>query len=722
MASTLIEALSFGFGRKLPLVLQSEGAECGLACLAMVLGYHGVQTDLAALRQRHAISLKGMTLNTLAQLAERENLGFRALRLELGELKSLRLPAILHWELNHFVVLKEVRGTSAVIHDPAFGERKVSFDEVSKKFTGVALETWPNAGFVPRSEKTSLSLRQLVGQVSGFWPSLTQVLLLSLALEIFALVNPLFLQWIIDHVLVAKDQNLLTTLTLGFVFVLVAQQVVTLIRSWLLLVINTSIRVQWRSNVFSHIVKLPIAYFQRRHLGDVFSRAGSVDEIQKVLTSAFVEALFDGLLVVVSLLMMFLYSPALAAVAILAVLLYLMVRIVWYRPLYAATEEYIARSANVSSHFLETIRGVKAIKLFGRQTERQGAWQTLLVSETNASLAVQKLQIFYRLISALLTGCFYLVLMWLGTRQIMAGELSVGMLLAFLAYRAQFDARLTQLIGKAIDLLMLRVYAERLSDVVLTPTEPASARALSSEPTSAPPDIAIDGLRFRYAEHDPLVLDGVTLHIASGESVAITGGSGCGKTTLVNVVLGAYKPTEGVIRIGKIPLEQLGNESWRAMVGTVMQDDSLFAGSLADNISFFDPRPDLPWIEECAKLASVHTDIQAMAMGYQTLVGDMGTVLSGGQKQRVLLARALYKRPQVLILDEATSHLDLKREAKINRAIAALKITRIVVAHRPETIRAAARVVEMDKGAIVFDGEPSAYFVRVDAQRAETVE
>lgn len=715
----LTEALSFGLGRKLPLMLQAEAAECGLACLGMVLGYHGVHTDIATLRQRHNVSLKGMKLSTLSQLAEKEHLGFRAVRLEMQEIKGLRLPAILHWELNHFVVLKQVRDKSIVVHDPAFGERKLYLEEVSKKFTGVALELWPNPGFVRREEKTPIELGQMVGQVSGFWPSLTQVLLLSLALEVFTLVNPLFLQWIVDHVLASKDADLLTTLALGFIFVMVLQQAIGLLRSWLLLVINTSIRVQWRSNVFSHLVKLPIAYFQRRHLGDIVSRAGAVDEIQKVLTSAFVEALFDGLLVVVSLAMMFLYSPALAWVAVVAMMLYLLVRIAWYRPFYAATEETIVRTANTSSHFLETIRGVKAIKLFGRQTERQGAWQTLLVSETNASLTTQKLQIFYKLVSTLLSGIFYVALMWIGTRQIMAGELSVGMLLAFLAYRGQFDSRLTQLISKSIDLKMLRLYAERLGDVVLTPTEQTGTRQLSDTPTTAnPPSIALKDVRFKYAEHEPLVLDGVSLHLKPGESVAITGSSGCGKTTLVNLLLGVYYPTEGVIEVSNAPLNQLGMDNWRQMVGTVMQDDSLFAGSVSDNISFFDSQPDLPWIEECAKLAAIHADILAMPMGYQTLVGDMGTVLSGGQKQRVLMARALYKRPCVLILDEATSHLDVRREAQVNQAISQLQITRLVIAHRPETINSAQRVLEMEKGRIVFDGTPDAYFERMQLLRS----
>ena len=713
----LTDALSFGLVRKLPMILQTEAAECGLACLGMVLGYHGLHTDIASLRRRHSISLKGMTLSTLSQLAEKEGLGFRAVRLELHELKSLRLPAVLHWELNHFVVLKQVRGNSIVVHDPSFGERKLSFDDVTHKFTGVALELWPNPNFVRREEKTPIALGQLIGQVSGFWPSLTQVLLLSLALEVFTLVNPLFLQWIIDHVLISKDADLLTTLAFGFILVLVLQQVIGLLRSWLLLVINTSIRVQWRSNIFSHLVKLPISYFQKRHLGDVVSRAGSVDEIQKVLTSAFVESVFDGLLVVASLLMMFLYSPVLAWVAVVAVLLYLLVRIAWYRPFYAATKETIVHSANVSSHFLETIRGVKAIKLFGRQIERQSAWQTLMVSEINASLTTQKLQLFYKLVSALLSGVFYVALIWLGSRQIMAGELSVGMLLAFLAYRGQFDTRLTQLIGKAIDLLMLRLHAERLGDIVLTPAEATTVRRLTDTQNREPPTIDRDSVRFRYAEYEPWVLNGISLHIASGEAVAITGSSGCGKTTLVNLLLGSYQATEGGIQIGKAPLEHLGMENWRQMVGTVMQDDTLFAGSIADNICFFDPQPDLIWVEECSKLAAIHTDIQVMPMGYQTLVGDMGTVLSGGQKQRVLLARALYKRPRVLILDEATSHLDLKREALVNQAIAQLQITRIVIAHRPETIGSVQRVLEMEKGQIVFDGAPREYFERLQLQR-----
>ncbi len=710
-----LNALALGFRQKLPVVLQTEASECALACLAMVLGYHGVLTDLSSLRRRHSISMKGVTLASLTQMAQQEKLGSRAVRLELSELRQLRLPAVLHWDLKHFVVLKEVSRSHAVVHDPSFGERRLGMKEVSEHFTGVALELWPDPGFAPRKESQSIALGQLIGQVRGLWPALGQVLLLSFSLEVFALVSPLFMQWILDYVIVAQDASLLTTLALGFVMLLFLQSGISTLRSWVLLSMETSLRVQWRANVFAHLLRLPLEYFYKRHLGDIVSRTGAVDEIQRVLTTAFVAAIFDGLLVVLTLVMMFIYSPVLAWLSLLSVLLYLGLRVLWYRPLYAATAERIVRAANLSTHYLETIRGMRAIKLFGRQYERRSAWQSLLVQETNAGLKIQKLHIFYNLVHTLLLGAFNITLLWVGSTQIMAGSLSVGMLLAFMAYRGQFDGRVSSLINQAIDLKMLKLYGERLGDVVLSTPEP---EARANMVAMAHGDICIEQLKFRYAQDEPWVLDGLSLVVRPAESVAIVGSSGCGKTTLVNLLLGIVKPNEGSVNIGSTSLDKLGAETWRMQVGTVMQDDTLFAGSINDNISFFDPAPDLAWLEVCARTASVHEDILAMPMGYQTLVGDMGTVLSGGQKQRVLLARALYKKPSLLLLDEATSHLDIEREMAVNEAIAKLHITRIVVAHRPETIGSAHRVVELQNGKVSFDGSSAAYFNKMGIRLA----
>lgn len=698
----LLDRLQIGWGSRIPVLLQTEASECGLACLAMLLAQYGTATDLPALRGRHGAMPQGMTVTDLARVAAAEQLTTRAVRVDLHELGQLRLPCILHWDLGHFVVLRAIRGDRFVVLDPAQGERSLTRAELSPRFSGVALEAWPSSGFAPRQEAQSISLRHLIGHVSGLWPTLWRVLAVSLTLEVLALVSPLFMQWIVDNVVVSRDLNLLTTLGLGFLLVLLVQQVFTLLRSWLVLRVGTQLRVQWRSNVLSHLLRLPLDYFARRHLGDVMSRFGSIGNIQQVLTSTFVEVALDGVMVLLGLGLMLLYSPLLTGVAVLSVLLYTAVRLAWYGPLRRASAERLVRAANESSHLLETVRGMRTIRLFARHAERLGAWQTLMVADVNAGLRIQRLEIFYRLMRRTLSGTFTLLLLWLGARDVIAGGLSVGMLLAFLAYRGQFDSRFTELVNKWVDLRMLGLDAQRLADIVLTPAEPVSASAPPAV-SAEPPEIALSGLRFRYAEGAPEVLAGLDLTIPAGQSVAIAGPSGCGKTTLVNLLLGVYRPHAGHIRIGGMALDQMGVDHWRAQVGTVMQDDVLFAGSIADNIAFFDSRPERDWIEQCARLASIHDDIVRMPMAYQSLVGDMGTTLSGGQKQRVLLARALYRRPKVLLLDEATSHLDMAREAEVGRAIATMALTRIVVAHRPQTLASVDRVVEMADGRIVRD-------------------
>lgn len=698
----LLDRLQLGWGSRIPVILQTEASECGLACIAMLLAHHGTLTDLATLRGRHGAVPQGMTLLDLARVAKVEQLTTRAVRLELSDMKQLRLPAILHWSMGHFVVLREIQGDRYHVIDPAHGERSFSQSEMSTYFTGVAMEAWPSSDFVPRQEAQSISIRRLVGRVSGLWPSLWRVLAVSLTLEVLGLIFPLFMQWVVDNVVVSRDVSLLTTLTLGFLLLLVVQQLFTLMRSWLVLRIGTQLRVQWRSNVLSHLLLLPLNYFARRHLGDVMSRFESVDHIQKVLTDTFVETLLDGVMVVLTLALMLLYSPMLTVIALASVMIYAAVRWAWYGPMRRAMAEHLVRSANESSFLLETVRGMRTIRLFSRHAERLGAWQSLMVADVNANLKVQKLEVFYRLMRGTLSGVFALLLLWLGASDVMAGTLSVGMLLAFLAYRTQFDNRFTELINKWVDLRMLGLDAQRLADIVLTPTEPLS-NGLMSTASKQPPSIEINDLHFRYSDNVPDVLAGLSLTIAAGQSIAIAGPSGGGKTTLVNLLLGVYTPQRGQIRIDGVSMEHMGVAQWRAQVGTVMQDDVLFAGSIADNISFFDANPDVAWLEQCVQMASIDEDILNMPMGYQTLVGDMGSTLSGGQKQRVLLARALYRRPRVLILDEATSHLDIAREAEVGHAIASMSLTRIVVAHRQQTLASVDRVVELADGRVVRD-------------------
>lgn len=705
----------FGLGRRLPLILQTEATECGLACLGMIAGYHGFRTDLARLRRRFPVSQHGATLGQLLAVAHELGLASRPLRLDLEDLSELRLPCILHWNMNHFVVLKRVGPRHITIHDPASGERRIPMDEVSRSMTGVALELWPTPAFRPSAAPPSIRFRDLIGRVDGLFGAAGQILTLALVLEVFALVSPFYLQWVIDHVLVSADRDLLTTLALGFGLLLIVQYVFSTLRAWILLHVGTDLKLQWRANVFSHLLRLPMLYFERRHLGDIVSRFGSVDEIQRVLTTAFFSAVLDGVMSVLTLVMMFLYSPPLAGFALAAMVGYSLIRIIWFRPLRDATEEEIVHEARQHSHFLETVRGIKAVKLFGRQEERRASWLTLVADQVNASVRTQRLGIAFDTANGLLFGLVTIVVVWLGAREVLDGVMTVGMLMAFKAYKDQFDQRIAGLIERYFEMRMLRVQGERLADIVLEAPESGTRQAPASPVSSAPTegvDVCLRQLRFRYADTDPYVLDGIDLTIPAGQSVAIVGPSGCGKTTLMNLLLGIFPPSAGDIEIGGLRVDRGQSEAARRLIGTVTQDDTLFAGSIADNICFFDPHADRERIEHCARLAHIHDDIARMPMSYNTLIGDMGTVLSGGQKQRVFLARALYKQPRLLILDEATSHLDVALETAVNEAVKALPLTRIIIAHRPETILSTERVITLFDGVIAEDEPVAALIAR----------
>jgi ATP-binding cassette subfamily B protein RaxB len=696
--------LRLGFGtERVPLILQTEAAECGLACLAMVASAHGHRTDLPTLRRRFSLSAKGVMLGDLVRMGESLSLNARALRAELGDLSQLQTPCVLHWDLNHFVVLVSFKRGVALIHDPARGVRRMKVDEVSRHFTGVALELQPAPGFAPAVERQRVTLRQLLGPVSGLKRSLGQILVLALALEAFVLLSPFFMQWVVDGVVVSGDRDLLLTLALGFGLLVLIQVATAAARSWAVLVLSATLNLQWLVNVFAHLMRLPVSWFEKRHAGDILSRFGAVQQIQKTLTTSFIEALLDGTLVLLTLVMMAVYSVMLSAVALSAVAGYALLRWAFFKPLRESTEETLVFEAKQSSHFLESLRGVQAIKLFNAQADRQSRFSSLVVDAMNAEITTRKLELLFAVLHRGLFGLERVAVIGLGAMLVLDGKLSVGMLFAFFAYKEQFAQRVSGLIDKAVSLQMLKLQGERLADIVMTPPEADALQEAAPTAHEAASGIELRDVSFRYADGEPEVLRGVSLKVEAGESVAIVGPSGCGKTTLLKLMLGIHAPTSGEVLIGGVPLARLGLRAWRDKVGVVMQDEPLFSGSIADNISFFDAVPDGPWLEQCARVAAVHEEIEAMPMGYHTLIGDMGAALSGGQKQRILLARALYKRPKILLLDEATSSLDVERERIVNQAVKQLALTRVIVAHRPETIASAARVIALQEGRVAQD-------------------
>ena len=713
----LLDRLAFGWGPRLPMSLQTEAAECGLACLAMIAGYYGYPSELTELRRRLAVSLKGVNLKNLVGMADQVGFASRPVRLELEELRMLKTPCILHWDLNHFVVLKKAGRDSIVIHDPAVGVRSLPLSVVSRHFTGVALELMPVEEYRPATPQPRAGIRSLLGRMVGLKRNLAQLFLLALAIEVFSVISPFFLQWVVDHALVTADRDLLLILALGFTLLLLLKTAVSAMRGWRVIALGASLKVQGRSNLFSHLLRLPAAYFESRHLGDVLSRFGSQDTILQAITTDMVETVLDGVLASVTLGIMFVFAPGLTAIVLAGALFYGLLRWAFYTPLRQASMETIVWSARRDSHFLETLRGIKTIKLFNGQEGRLAHWLNLLVESVNQQLTTQNLRLGFRIVNSLLIGSLAILIVWLGAQQVLDGQMSVGMLLAFIAYKDQFLDRVSNLIDNGVDLTMLRLHAERLADIALTAPEPRETAIADSNEPRAPVAIEVRDLRFRYGESESWILDGVSFRIEPGETVAIVGVSGCGKTTLLKLLASLLQPSQGEILINGEPLAHVGVQYWRSMIAVVMQDDKLFAGSIADNICFFADRPDSQRIEQCARQAAVHDEILAMPMGYNTLIGDMGTVLSGGQKQRVLIARALYRQPSLLLLDEATSHLDVANEKAVNTAIRAARVTRIIAAHRPETIRSTDRVISLDQGSGL---KPFRFLDNVELERSGT--
>ncbi|MCI0365505.1 MAG: peptidase domain-containing ABC transporter, partial [Phycisphaerales bacterium] len=453
---------------------------------------------------------------------------------------------------------------------------------------------------------------------------------------------------------------------------------------------------------FAHLMKLPLSYFEKRHLGDIMSRFSSIQTIQHSLTTQFVEGVVDGFLVVGTVIVMLLYSAQLTTVAGAAVALYALLRWSIFSSLREATAEQIIHAAKQQTHFLESARGVQSVRLFNRAEERRIGWMNTLADQFNAELRIAKLSISYQTTNTLLFGAERVVVIWLASLAVLDAYFSVGMLFAFISYKDQFSQRTAALIDKLFELRMLRLHGDRVADIVLAEPE-EDAQDTEVDPQRIMPTIEVRNLTFRYADGEPYILKDLNLTIPAGQCIAITGASGCGKTTLIKLLLGLLEPTEGEILVGGIKLKHLGLVNYRHMVGTVMQEDQLFAGSIADNVSFFDPAPSQERVEACARSAAIHDEISTMPMAYNTLVGDIGTGLSGGQKQRVLLARALYNNPKILMLDEATSHLDTWNEQLVNSAIKQIQLTRIIVAHRSETIAMAQRVVVLGSGNIVRD-------------------
>ena len=703
-----LRLLEFSGNRRVRLIMQTEVAECGLACLAMIANYHGYKTDLLSLRQRFSTNHSGINLQQMVDLAGGLNIASRPLKCPLESVGKLNLPCVLHWDLHHFVVLTDVTKRQVSINDPAVGKRTLSLSEFSDHYTGIALELTPTADFKKQEESYSMSFRQLWSRITGLGTGLSALVILSFIIQLFALAMPYYMQWIVDEVLLSQDKPLLIVLAFGFGLLVLLNVFTSAIRSYLILRLSSMMNMQMGVNLLSHLLKLPMRYFEKRHIGDLVSRFGSLGAIRQQLTTGFASALVDGLMSIAMLAVMFNYSIKLTLVVLVSIGFYTLLRVGLYQPLQRATEESIQAQAKEESNFLENIRGIQTIKLFSSEPLRLSLWQGRYSAVINADIRLGKLSITYDTARSLLFGVENIVVIYLAATTVMSGYLTVGMVLAFVAYKNQLTERAADFIEQMVMFRMMRLHLDRISDIALEEIEPNREQHIQLNEING--HLELEKVSFRYDENKPWVIKDLDLTIRAGESLVISGPSGCGKTTLMKIMLGLLEPDEGRILLDGRDITHIGTVRYRQQIAAVMQDDTLLAGSILDNLCFFNPEPDLLKAQHCAQMAAIDSEINCMSMGYNSLVGDMGNEFSGGQVQRLLLARALYQNPKILFMDEATSHLDARSESHITEQISQLPMTRVMIAHRAETTSQASRLVVMYEGKICEPGLQSPYY------------
>ena len=684
--------------RQMPLLRQAEAAECGLACVGMIAGAYGRETDLPTLRSKFPISLKGATLKDIIEIATQMDLGARAVRCEPEELKDLRTPAILHWNMDHFVVLKKVGSKSITLHDPASGKVEISLEDASKHFTGVALELTPSSGFERKKERNPVKLTSLVKLGGTAWKAIAQGIALSIFLQVFVLLSPYYMQLVIDEAILKGDVSLLAAIAVGFALLKVFEAVTTIIRGLVFQFLSNILAFDMEASLFHHMSRLPLAYFHRRHVGDIQQRFQSLAPIRDFIANGAIAALIAGFLAIFLGIIIFLYDAMLGFVVVGFVLLYGLLRFAFLSLSKRLSGDFLVADAKENTKFLETLRAMQTVKVAGIENEREGLWRNLAADTLNAQIRMGNVNIGYGAVSQTLMGLSNILVIYLAASSAIGGAMTIGMITAFIAYKGQFEQKLMALLETYVNFKLLDVHLERVSDIALHKKEPG----LQAPPSNRKLEgrITLQNLHFRYAKFEPDILKGANLEIEPGEFVALAAPSGEGKSTLLRLILGLYEPSHGKILYDGLEASKWGLASLRQQMGVVMQDDTLLGGSIEENISLFDEKPDRDRIREVARIAAIHDDIEAMPMGYRSLVGDMGTTLSGGQQQRVMLARALYRKPRLLVMDEGTSALDVNTERHINAQLKKLSITRIIAAHRPETLAAADKIIALHQGQL----------------------
>jgi ATP-binding cassette, subfamily B, bacterial CvaB/MchF/RaxB len=694
-----------GYHQRIEPIYQVEAAECGFACLAMVLSKYGTETNMRAFRSRYRVSLHGADLHTLSEVAHDFGLVTRALRVELSALPKLHLPCIIHWNFNHFVVLESV-GRSIAVVDPALGRQTYRREEFSQHFTGVVLELVPGANYCNGTLTQRLRLRDILHGLIGWRSSLVHVLVLSTVLQCISLISPQFLQQGIDQIAANKDIHFLMPLVLGFGFVYILRIALSTLQKLLVLHLGTQISYQSQRNLFHHLLTLPIRYFEARSVGDIVSRFESFEPINDMVTGDAISTLLNGGTAAITAVLLFAYSPLLASIVLGVLGLTILVKVCFLPAQRRLTTNSIVAGAKEDTVFMETIRGMQSIKALAGEQLRFQSWDAVYTNAVNAGLRSKQLEIMAAIPTNAVDLLDNIGIPAIGFYLIIQGEFTIGMLYAFLVYKDSFYHAAESLIDVIAKFWLNRLHLERLGDIALEVPEimrNSELNEISDIPATLIDRVELLELRdvsFRYADHEPNLFTAINLTLHTNENVVLIGPSGAGKTTLVKILSSLEQPNEGTVYLNGSALQMNQIPAYRRRIGMVLQSDRLFAGSVASNIAFFAEQIDRDKVITIAQLCVIHDEIMAMPMGYETLVGDMGSALSSGQQQRILLARSLYRDPDYLFFDEGTANIDPANEWRILQNLRTAGFGIFCVAHHPACLELADRILELKDGQL----------------------
>lgn len=701
----LRQRVTIAHRRRVPVILQMNEVECGAACLAMILSYHGRRTRIAECRTLCESGRDGVTARTLAQAARSLGLQVKAFSLEPTHLQDLQLPAIAHWNFDHFVIVERWSPKWINIVDPANGRRRLTAEEFAASFTGVVLTFMPGVHFERRSTGICLAwrgyLRHLF-QASGIVSLFAQILLASLLLQVFGLAIPFFTQALVDRVLPSQGVHVLTILGLGMLIVVLARMVTSYLRAILLIALQGRLDSRMMLGFFEHVLSLPFRFFQQRNSGDLLMRLSSNMVIRETLTSQTVSIILDGVFVLVYLVILLARDSFFASLALGIGLLQIALLLGTSRRMHDLTQRDLAAGVESQSFLVEALSGIATLKACGAEERARDRWSNLFFSELNISLQRDHLSALIETATTGLYSLSSLLLLWVGAVQVLDGSMSLGTMFALNAIATSFLLPLASLVMSGQQLLVVGAHLERIADVV--EAEPEQDPQTVQIAPRLNGRIELKGVGFRYDPAAPWVLRDISVTIEPGQKVALVGRTGSGKSTLAKLLLGLYSPPEGEVLYDGIPLQRLNYRTLRSQFGVVLQEPFLFSGSIRQNLAFNDPHLSLAQLKEATQRAAIHEEILQMPMGYNTKLAEGGMGLSGGQRQRLSIARALAHQPAILLLDEATSHLDVVTEHLVDQNLSDLSCTRIVIAHRLSTIRNADLILVLDEGTIVERG------------------